>query len=281
MECPGKKKTLRDLIMDIKGTDLEASLFASIDRKWNGQGYNFSFHPDRLIKASMLIRGLFPRLAYEHGEEVIRCFCTPRAVVEGRRMTYDPEKGTITTEADESMEGLDEIDLDMVEQIDATKESFGERRVFVKERGEDDSVSTFQSKRAPPSEIDTTMSKKAKTNATSSKSSKSSKSSNASNSSTSTLSMTTKNSMNTMHTRITAIESDMKGFQSEVTSKVDLILKSLNIQNPGTVVTPTKNNPPTPIKNNTNNTNETRGKDSHDSDLAQASEDQHGSSKTS
>ena len=122
MECPGTKKTLRDLIMDIKGTDSEASLFTSIDHKWNGQGYNLSLHPDKLIKAtSMMIRGLFPRLAYEHGEEVIHRFFTPCAVVEGRRMTYDPEKGTVTTEADESMEGLDEIDLDMVVQIDATK----------------------------------------------------------------------------------------------------------------------------------------------------------------
>ena len=74
MECPGTDKTLRDLIMNIKGSDSETSLFASIDRKWNGQGFNFSFHPDKLIEASMIIRGLFPMLAHEHGEEAIHRF---------------------------------------------------------------------------------------------------------------------------------------------------------------------------------------------------------------
>ena len=55
MGCPGTKKTLCNLIMDIEGTDLETPLFASSDGKWNGQGFNFPFHPDKLIKASMII----------------------------------------------------------------------------------------------------------------------------------------------------------------------------------------------------------------------------------
>ena len=84
-----------------------------------------------------------------------------------------------------------------------------------------------------------------------------------------------------MNTRITAIKTDMKGFQSEVTYKVDLILKSFNIQMPGTVVTPTKNNNTTPTKTNTTNTNSATGYDSHNPDLAQALEDQNESSQTS
>ena len=39
-------------------------------------------------------------------------------------MTYDPNNGTMTTESDESMTGLDEINLDMVVKIDETKEKF-------------------------------------------------------------------------------------------------------------------------------------------------------------
>ena len=78
--------------MDIKGKDSEYPLFASIDRKWNGQGYNFLFHPSKLIEANMTIRGLYPRLAHEHGEENISAFFSPRAVAEGRYMKYDPIK---------------------------------------------------------------------------------------------------------------------------------------------------------------------------------------------
>ena len=133
MECPGSNKTLRDLIMSIKGNESDTPLFASVDRKSNGQGFNFSFHPDKLIEASMTIHGLFPRLAYKHGEEAIHHFFTPRAVVEGRRMMYDPNTGTVTTEADESIAKLDEIDLDMVVKQDDNKPSFGEWQVFVKE----------------------------------------------------------------------------------------------------------------------------------------------------
>ena len=57
------------MIMNIKGKDSEYPLFASVDRKWNGQGYNFSFHPSKLIEANMTTRELYPRLAHEHGEE--------------------------------------------------------------------------------------------------------------------------------------------------------------------------------------------------------------------
>ena len=48
-------KTLRDMIMDIKGKDCEYPLFASVDQKWNGQGFNFSFHPSKLIEANMTL----------------------------------------------------------------------------------------------------------------------------------------------------------------------------------------------------------------------------------
>ena len=216
MKCPGSDKTLRDLIMGIKGNDSELPFFASIDCKWNGQGVNFSFHPDKLIKASMTIRGLYPRLAHDYGEEVIHRFFTPRAVVEGRRMMYDPKTGTVTTEADESIVALDKLDLDMVVKVDIKQDTFGERQVFVKEWGDEDSASTFQSKWAPPTEINmNTTTKKTKTTAATSN-----KSSNSSTLSTTSLSVITKNSVNNrlLATKMTGKASNLRLTQKLISS---------------------------------------------------------------
>ena len=101
--CQNMDKTLQELIMSIKGKDTEYLLFASIDRKWNGLGFNFSFHPDKAIEANMTIQGLYPRLAHEYGEDNISEFFSTRSVSEGRYMKYDPKKKTVTTEVDKSM----------------------------------------------------------------------------------------------------------------------------------------------------------------------------------
>ena len=191
-------------------------------------------------------------------------------------MTYDPKLGTVTTEADESIAELDKLDLDMVVKDTENTANFGERQVFVKERGDNDSVSTFQSKRAPPAEITTTTNKKVKT--TESATTKSTGSSTkSSTSSTSSLSVTTKTSVNN---KLTAFDKELKAFQSEVNSKVNLIIKSLNLQTTGQVVTPTKNNTSTPVKHNTTPNTSGNGTNGHNS-TAQVSEDQNGSSKTS
>ena len=79
--------------------DGTTSLFASIDKKWNGQGLNFSYHPSKHAEANTTLKGLFPRLAYEYGEESIEAFFTPSAVKSGRRMKFDPQTNTVTTEA--------------------------------------------------------------------------------------------------------------------------------------------------------------------------------------
>ena len=139
-------------------------------------------------------------------------------------MKYDPVKKTVTTEADESIFELDSIDQDMI--VENTKpEKIGDKQIFEKERLENDSVSTFQSKRAPPTEIATSQAKKAKTSDEGS-----------STSSTSSLSVTTKHSFNT---RITNIEQEVKGVEARLASKVDLILQKLQIQQTQ-IVTPTK-----------------------------------------
>ena len=125
-KCKSLDKTLRDLIMGIKAKDSEHPLFASVDRKWNGQGYNFSFHPKKSIEANMTLRGLYPRLAYEHSKENISSFFSPRAVLEVRYMKYDPDKQTFTTDADESIFDLNQIDMDMVVDQKPIQSSLGE-----------------------------------------------------------------------------------------------------------------------------------------------------------
>ena len=100
----------------------------------------------------MTIRGLYPHLAHEYREDNISAFFSPRAVSEGRYMKYDPIKKTVTTDADDSMFELSSIDQEMEVQH-VKPASTIEKQVFEKERQENDSVSTFQSKRAPPTEI--------------------------------------------------------------------------------------------------------------------------------
>ena len=153
-------------------------------------------------------------------------------------MKYDPIKKTVSTEADESIFALHDLDKDMV-IANPKPVTLGERQVFEKERLDNDSVSTFQSKRAPPTEIATGQAKKAKTSDQSSTASKTSDQGSTT-SSTSSLSITTKNSIHSMNTRMTAIETEMKGVEARLASKVDLILQQLQIQQQGQIVTPTK-----------------------------------------
>ena len=60
-------------------------------------------------------------------------------------MKYDPVKKTVTTEADKSIFELSSIDKDMEVKHDKPTNT-GAQQVFEKERQENDSVSTFQSK---------------------------------------------------------------------------------------------------------------------------------------
>ena len=132
-KCKSLDKMLGDLIMGIKTKDSEHPLFALVDRKWNGQGYNISFHPKKAIEANMTLRGLYPRLVHKNGKEKFNLFFSPKAVSEGRYMKYDPEKQTVTTEADKSISNLNKIDRDMVVDQKPIQNSLGERQVFEKE----------------------------------------------------------------------------------------------------------------------------------------------------
>jgi hypothetical protein len=64
----------------------------SIDKKWKQQGYNFSFHPDKLEEGRRMVKGLIPILLHKYSEEQIRPFFTPRAFRSGKDLTYDPHR---------------------------------------------------------------------------------------------------------------------------------------------------------------------------------------------
>ena len=203
--CPDSQHTLRDLIMKISTKTSNLPLFASIDRKWNGVGYNFSFHPSKQEEATTAIRGLYPRLAHHFGEKTISSFFTPLAVKEGKKMKYDPETNAVTSEADEiigDIAGADP-DMDIVEIVFQQTLEGHRNEIFEKERGTDDSVSTFNTKRSHPTEIDT-QSKKQKTT---------DKDENSS-----TSSITTKH---TLDTRLTSLEANVKGVEKRIEQKID------------------------------------------------------------
>ena len=243
--CNGTNLTLRDMIMAFEfETDKgNTSLFASIDKKWNGNGFNFSYHPSKHAEANATIKGLFPRLAHEYGEESIKAFFTPRAVINGRKMKFDPATNTVTTEVDEALFDLTNVDMDMdiAPQLSENNvDSFGNRQeVIEKERNDTDSVSTFNSKRAPPAEIATLANKKAKKT----------KDDSSSTSTTSSLSITTKNTLGTLGSRISTLETAM----DRIDSKFDFLIQNLNLSkkstnkhntSEATTVTPAKTNHP-------------------------------------
>ena len=219
------------------------SLFTSIDKKWNGNGFNFLYHPSKHAEANATIKGLFPRLAHEYGKECIKTFFTPRAVTNGHKMKFDPATNTVTTEADEALFDLTNVDMDMaiapqtsVNNVDL----FGNwQEVIEKERNDTDSVSMFNSKWAPPAEIATLAIKKAKKT----------KDDSSSTSTTSSLSITTKNTLGTLGSQISTLETTM----DRIDSKFDFLIQNLNLsQKPtnnnnttdATTVTPAKNNHP-------------------------------------
>ena len=239
-------KTIREMIMDIKNVDGE-SIFSSIDRKWNGQGYNFSYHPKFGDEGPVTIRGLYPRLHHNYGDRINRFF-TPSAVMEGKNMTYDPITQAVSSMADETINDLMDADPDM--EFIPEEETETDKMVFEKIRNEDDSVSTFnKSKRSHPSKIDMHHSKKIR-------------SSNDKDESSSTSSISN-NTKRTMDTRLTRIEANIHGMEdrikTKITDTITNLLKSLNpnIQN-NTVPNNTTNNIPNTMQITPNKTNQTQ-----------------------
>ena len=227
--------TLRDVIMAIKNINNE-NIFSSIDRKWNGQGFNFSFHPKFAEEGPITIRGLYPRIFYSHGERVNKFF-SPSAVIQGQQMKYDPNTHSVTSEADETINDLMEADPDMEFTVDEEKES--NKMIFEKVRNDDDSVSTFnKSKRSHPEEIDMETSKRARM------------SDQDDSSSTSSISANTKR---TIDTRITRLEANIHGMEDRIESKITATITNLfRALNPS-MTTPNNNRTSTNTNNQQNN----------------------------
>ena len=73
--------------MQIKSADKSAGevpLISSIDKMWRGSGFAYSYHPKRAVEASMVIKGIFSRLAHSFGEENIMGFFSIGGIKEGR-----------------------------------------------------------------------------------------------------------------------------------------------------------------------------------------------------
>jgi hypothetical protein len=132
-------------------------LFLSIDKSWKGNGYTFSFHPDKNDEASMTVKGLYARLAYVHGEKIHKYF-TPPAIEAGVRMTWDPLTKKVSSEEDREVNDLLGLDDDMtfkIPPITETEADISKRKIVFRAEKTDDSVLTFTegSKRPLPGEI--------------------------------------------------------------------------------------------------------------------------------
>ena len=210
-------KTLREAIMSIpaqNGNKMNSLVF-SIDKRWRLPGLNFTFHPDKAQEGAMMVKGLVPRLVHMFSEEQIRPFFTPEAFAAGITMEYDPATGNVKSAADFDLEDILAEDDEMAslkpqraQDSETAETGFGQRVSLVKERSDEDTISTFndgnnksnttvETTKAtiPPSEIE------AEAGSTGSEST------------TSSLSLATKA---TMSTRISSVESKFEGMSDQV-----------------------------------------------------------------
>jgi hypothetical protein len=245
--------TIRDLVMQFKSTtgNTDTPLFASIDKKWKGAGFNFTFHPAKAIEAEIVMRGIYPRLVHHHGETIINPFFTHTAIKNGRSMQYDPVTHRVKSEADDAISLLTEADPDMAFFMEDTEmkeaEAFGQRAdIFVKERTDDDSVSTFQPKRhAPPDEI---TAQKAKKKAKKSDNTTTDDST-ATGSTASSLSITTKH---TFDSRISSIEGRFSSIQGDMNTNFAMMATAIAAINSKLGPPPEAVNPVSPESVKTN-----------------------------
>ena len=209
-------KTLRDAIMSIKAQDEDKnSLVFSIDKRWRLPGLNFTFHPDKAQAGAMLVKGLVPRLVHMFSSEQIRPFFTPEAFKAGLAMEYDPLTGKVKSAADFDLEDIlaENDEMSNIQSQEGTEtagpeEEFGKRFALVKERSDDDTISTFRDGHNPRKK--TTVTNKSTILPTEINAEEGST---GSNSTTSSLSLTTKA---TMSTRISTVESKFDGMTDQV-----------------------------------------------------------------
>jgi hypothetical protein len=161
-------QTLRKILTDIPSTtgNKETPLFLSIDTSWKGGSYTFLFQPDKRDKASMIIKGMYARLAHTYGDK-IRQFFTPPAIEAGVQMTWDPVTQKVSSEEDQEVNALLALDDDMTIHIPAVSEDeigTGKRKILFRKETTNNLVATFTggSKRPLPGEITVQTKKKRK-----------------------------------------------------------------------------------------------------------------------
>lgn len=152
---PFSGKSLRDMIMEISASsgNSNAPLFAAVDASWNGDSYVVSFHPDKTAEASMVLKGLYPRLKHQYGPNV-DMFFSPNAIEQAQHMRWDPSTNRLTSQDDEDIDGILTMDDDFtVHDHNKPADNDGSPQrpfVFQKERtNDDDSISTLGTHQKP------------------------------------------------------------------------------------------------------------------------------------
>jgi len=97
-------QSLHSLIMTIKSTAPPAiPLFHSVDPRWDGNGWVFSFLPQLTAKANACVAGLLPYLRYLVGPELhatVEKLFTAEAVERSAKSFWDAEAGKVVSPTD-------------------------------------------------------------------------------------------------------------------------------------------------------------------------------------
>jgi hypothetical protein len=150
------KKSLRARILSLKmpitkkdGTETETQIFKAInENKRQGGGYLFTYHPDAESLAQEKTKGLYLILQEELNEEDLAMYFTYEEIVKGKKLKWkDGEVGTtVTSEEDEEMQAIEEMDEDMriTAATPTVSTSSTDQPVRItRDRMDDDTISTM------------------------------------------------------------------------------------------------------------------------------------------
>ena len=219
--------SLRTLIMDIKSHEYpHLQLFHAVEKQYKYDGYNLYFLPKLENEARAMIAGLLTYLAFEAGpihEEAVQKFFTPEAVNRAKTAYWDVLKRCVITVQDEVVEEMDggtldddyfEFDLSTAESGPLAPPAEADP-VVPAPTLDDDTVSTFASKKKPERSRSTTR-QTARSPASTQKSTKSTVT--TSSPQTDTTAETSNSRLSSMEKSYAGIRSDVSGIQTEVSA---------------------------------------------------------------